>query len=144
MRRGLVAFVALGLALGAVGPALANGFGMGDAPPSRIPIPAKSFAAVVEDQSGVRVSVTDVTYNGEVFLYGTFGEAQVTIPFDRIREVRIEPTNTVTKRVAFVVLADGTNVQVIVESDTPTYGRTSFGTYSIPVEKVRRIEFPTP
>lgn len=143
MRRGLVAFVALGLGLGAV-PALANGFGFGDAPPSRIPIPARSFAAVVEDQSGVKVSVTDVTYNGEVFLYGLLGEAQVTIPFEKIREVRIEPTNTVTKRIAFIVLDDGSNVQVVVESDTPTYGRTTFGTYSIPVEKVRRIEFPKP
>jgi hypothetical protein len=141
MRRGLAVAVALlALAVGSVG--WANGFGGSDAPPARIPIPARNFSAVVEDLQGVRVPVTEVTYDGEVFLYGTFGEGQVTVPFEKIKEVRVEPTNEPTKRVAFVILADGSNVQLVIESDTLAYGRTSFGTYSIAVEKVRRIEFP--
>lgn len=138
MRKGPAIVLLLGL-LG-TGVVLAAGFGGGDAPPARIPIPAHVYSARVEDQSGVTVDVTEVSYNGEIFLYGTLGEGQVTVPFDNIREVRFEPTDDTTKRVAFVMLKDGATQRIVVDGDVLAYGRTSFGTYSIPIDRLRRIE----
>ena len=133
--------IALGLLV--AGSALATGFGGSDAPPARIPVPAHDYTAVVEDQSGTRVSVSQVSYNGEVFVYGMLGEGKATVPFETIREVRFEPSGTEGKLVAFIVLKEGgQSVKLLVDSDVPAYGRTAFGTYSITVDKVRKIEFP--
>ena len=60
------------------GIALANGF-MGDNPPSRIPIPARDYSARVTDHGGTEIKVDRVSWNGEVFLYGNLGSAQVTL-----------------------------------------------------------------
>lgn len=122
------------------GPVLAGGFGSG-APPSRIPIPAKVFHATVEDLSGTRVAVTEVTYNGEVFVYGNVGEGQATVPFENIATVRFEPTGDTERRIALVTLKDGSHVKLGVEADTLAYGRTTYGTYAIAVEKIYKIEF---
>jgi hypothetical protein len=139
MKRGAGLALIAGLLAGA--PVLANGFGASGAPPGRIPIPARDYRATVVDNADVSVEVTQVTYNGEVYLYGQLGEGKVTVPFDTIRQVLVEPANEVGKKVAFVTLNDGTSVRILVEDDVPAYGRTSFGTYSITLDKVRRIEF---
>lgn len=120
--------------------ALAMGFGGTDAP-TRIPVPARSFSATVEDLSGTVVEVTDVSFDGEVHITGMVGDGQVAIPFDRITEVRVEPTNDDAFRIAFVKLKDGTSQRVVVERDVPCYGATSFGYYKIDVDKIRRITF---
>lgn len=121
--------------------AFATGFGGSDAPPARIPVPAHEFAATVMDNSGVKVDVTQVSYNGEVFVYGLVGEGQVTVPFEAMASVRFEPSTEANKRVAFIVMRDGTSVNVVVDDDIPAYGRTSYGTYSITTDKIKVIEF---
>lgn len=143
MRRGF-ALIAVLLALGSAGAALGNGFaGMGDdAPPARIPVPARDFRAVLTDQAGVTVEVDKATFDGEVFVYGLLGAGQATVPFERIRTVRVEPSAEEDKVVAFVVLQDGTSVSLSVDADVPCYGRTAFGNYRIPFHKLRKIEFP--
>jgi hypothetical protein len=134
----------VGLALmAATTAAFANGFGGSDAPPARIPVPAREHRAIVEDQSGVRVEVTQVSLDGEVFVFGRIGEGQATVPFDKIKDVRFEPTSTPEFRVALITLRDGGSVRLQVKHDVPAYGRTAFGTYSIAIDKIRRIEFPS-
>ena len=136
--------ILMGLALVATtSTALANGFGGSEAPPARIPVPAREHRAIIEDQSGVRIEVTQVSLDGEVFIFGRIGEGQATVPFDKIKEVRFEPTSAQEFRVALVSLRDGGSVRLQVKHDVPAYGRTAFGTYSIIIEKIRRIEFPS-
>lgn len=135
-RSGLLVLVAL------LVPAVvqATGFG-GDNPPSRIPVPAREFSARVEDHGGVAVDVDRVSYNGEVFLYGTLGLAQVTLPFESLARVDFTPSDDADKRTATAHTVDGRSLTITVEHDTPCYGRTKFGNYSIEVEDLRRIEF---
>jgi hypothetical protein len=141
MRRSVVGLVvAFGALVGAQ--ALANGLGGSDAPPARIPVPARDVKATVEDLSGTRVEVTRLTWNGEVFVYGQLGLAQATVPFEKIKEVRIEPSTEPNKRIAFVVLAEGAPVSLSVEHDLTVYGASAFGNYAITVDKLRRIQFP--
>lgn len=131
--------VALGL-LTLPAMAVATGFGS-DNPPSRIPIPAKDFSATVEDHGGVVVKVDRVTWNGEVFLYGTIGAAQVTVPFGTIRRVELLASAVKGKRTAKIEMRDGQRVEIQVNDDTPCYGRTKFGNYSIEAESIRFVTF---
>lgn len=122
---------------------LATGFGGSDAP-TRIPVPARVFSATVMDISGTEVSVTRVSFNGEVAIYGLVGEAQVSVPFEKIAEVRVEPSGDPDTRVALVRLHTGESVRVVVEHDVPCYGDAAFGHYRIDADKIRRITFPAP
>jgi hypothetical protein len=131
--------VAFGLALLVVAPfALATGFG-GDNPPARIPVPAKVFAATVEDRGGTHLRVSRVSWNGEVFVYGTLGLAQVTVPFESIREATFEDGGGEGKRIAVISAADGQVIRLTVDDDLLCYGRTEFGNYQLEVRDLRRI-----
>lgn len=131
----LVAAAALTLAIPV---ALATGFG-GDSPPARIPVPAKVYTATVEDRGGTQLTVSRVSYNGEIFLYGNFGAAQVTVPFDSIREAVFEDGGGDGKRTAVVTANDGQTLKIVVDDDILCYGRTEFGNYQIEVRDLRRI-----
>lgn len=130
-------------ALAAPAIAVATGFG-GDNPPSRIPVPARDFSASVEDHGGVVVDVDRVTWNGEVFLYGTIGAAQVTVPFEKIRSIAFTPGTEKDKRTATVTPTEGAPITLQVNEDTPCYGRTRFGNYSIEAEQIRYVTFRGP
>lgn len=137
MRRSYVLLVALLFAAPPAGLAMDLG---GDTP-TRIPVPSAEFSATVEDVSGTIMEVTHVTFDGDVYLAGMIGEAQVAVPFEKIATVRVEPTNDETRRVALATLKDGSTVRVVVERDVPCYGAAVFGNYKIDIEKVRKISF---
>lgn len=111
----------------------------GSSAPGRIPIPARVFAVTIEDVGGTQLRVDRVTFDGEVYLFGTVGKAQVTVPFETIASVTVGLGPDDDHRTASVVTADGATVDVVVEADRPFYGRTAFGNYKIEASDVRRI-----
>ncbi|MCB9682454.1 MAG: hypothetical protein H6733_13400 [Alphaproteobacteria bacterium] len=139
MRRVLVPALLL-VAVGGPITAVATGFGGSDAP-SRVPVPARDFAATVEDLSGNVVELRKVSFDGEVFVYGRIGEGHAAVPFERIAEVRVEPTSDKDKRVAFIKLTDGTSVKVMVDDDVPCWGVAPWGNYKIAADDIRRVTF---
>lgn len=123
-------------------PVVAWGTGIGGSDaPTRIPVPARPFGATVEDMAGQVVELTSVTFDGEVVVAGKLGEADVAVPFEKIADVRIEPTGVEDTRIAFVKLRDGTSVKLTVDHDVPCFGATSFGNYKIELARLRKITF---
>jgi hypothetical protein len=138
--RSLFAWALATALLSAGGSAHATGFGGSDAP-TRIPVPAEIWQAEVEDLSGTVTRVSRITFNGEVFAYGKHGDATASVPFDRIREVRVEPTSRQDERLLFITLRDGGTVKLLVEDDVPCYAEAPFGYLKLDVGKLRRIVF---
>lgn len=97
------------------------------------------FAADVEDLGGVVVHVTRVTFDGEVYLFGRLGRAQVTVPFEQISEATFEPGTDEDHRLAIVRLIDGNEVRIELEADRPFYGLGHFGNYRLDALDARRI-----
>lgn len=118
----------------------ATGFGGGDAP-TRIPVPARLFDASVEDQKGTVVEVSRASLGGEVYLHGKVGDADVAVPFEKIAEIRVEPSGEAAKRVAFATLRTGETVSVTVDDDLAFWGSATFGNYKIEILNVRKISF---
>jgi hypothetical protein len=116
-------------------PASAGLFGT-DAP-ARIPIPARVFRLQVEDVGGVVLEVDRATMDGEVYLFGRIGRADVTVPFENVVTVELLPGPDEDHRLARVEGARP--VELVVEADRPIYGRTGFGNYRIELADVRRI-----
>jgi hypothetical protein len=124
-------------ALALASPAMAGLFGS-DAP-SRIPIPARLFTLEVEDVGGTTLRIERATYDGEVFLFGTVGLAQITVPFELVSSVVVAQGPDDDHRTAIVTTATQEEVRVVLEVDKPLYGRTPFGNYKIEVGQIRRI-----
>ena len=94
----------------------------------------------MEDKAGVRTSLTKFSFDGEVYLHGTLGKAQVTVAFEDIDEVRFEATDDEDWFAAVVKTKAGEEVRVLVDYDRPLFGRTSFGNYRIEVRDVRVLD----
>ena len=119
--------------------AVAGLFGGNDAP-GRIPVPARDFEAVIEDRGGVRTSLQRVSFDGEVYLFGKLGAAQVTVPFEEIDVVRFEPTDDPDEVTAAVTTVAGEAVRIRVEADRPVFGRTHFGNFRIEASDIRQLD----
>jgi hypothetical protein len=127
--------VLLGLLVAA--PASAGLFGS-DAP-ARIPIPARVFHAEVEDVGGTALRIERLTFDGEVFLFGRIGLAQVTVPFEQIATVTFAAGPDADHKLAVISPIEGEEIRLVVEADQPIWGRTTFGNYKIEVSDVRRL-----
>ena len=116
-------------------PAHAGLVGGTDAP-GRIPVPARDVHASVTDLGGVHVALSKFSWEGEVYLYGQLGAAQVTVPFETIDQVSFERTDDDDKRMAVVLTVDGKEVRVAVDADLACFGRTHFGNYRIETQDI--------
>lgn len=118
-------------------PASAGLFGS-DAP-GRIPVPARIFTVEIEDTGGTSVRIERATFDGEVFVYGMVGLAQVTVPFERITALVIELGPDDDHRTAVIADPNGDIVRVVVEADRPVFGLAAFGNYKIETKDMRRF-----
>ena len=64
--------------------------GGGSAPVDKIPTPEKLFSAAVVDREGVQTTLQSFSFEGKIFLSGKHGSASITIPFEKIAEIRGE------------------------------------------------------
>lgn len=101
------------------------------------PIPAKNFAAVIVDQSGVKTEVSLFSINGFTFLYGTRGKGTYSIPFEKLQSITFRRTNEKLETTAR--LTTGKVITIMSEPGQDCYGRTEFGTYSIKLGDVQQI-----
>ncbi len=101
------------------------------------PIPAKNFAAVIVDQSGVKTEVSLFSINGFTFLYGTRGKGTYSVPFEKLQSITFRRTNE--KLEATARLTTGKVITIMSEPGQDCYGRTEFGTYSIKLGDVQQI-----
>ena len=119
-------------------PAQAGLFGGNDAP-GRIPVPARDFSAVILDDAGVSVSVSRLTLDGEVFLFGELGKAQVTVPFEEVVVARFDEVDGQEHTRVVVQTRSGDEITVLMKSDRPVFGRTTFGNYRIEVADIATL-----
>ena len=111
---------------------------------SPVPIPARNFTVSVADQGGNTLKAERFTWEGKVYFQAFYGNATVTLPFDKVRSVKLSPKDRsagATRIKAVVTLASGENVEVAMDRETKLYGETRFGTYEISIKDVDAITF---
>lgn len=116
--------------------ALAMGSLGGDVP-SVIPKPARAFVFTVIDQQGVETRLRECSIEGSVHLTGQHGKGAVTIPFERIRVVRLQAEGAELH--ARVELADGTTADLIVDGRKKCYGSMEYGYFQIELRDLERM-----
>lgn len=112
------------------------GFVGGEAPGS-IPKPARDFAFTLVDLQGVETRLREFTIEGSLYLSGQHGKGTVTIPFERIREVRFQAEGPQLQ--AEVELTDGTTATLALDGRKRCYGRMSYGYFQIELRDLQKL-----
>jgi len=112
----------------------------GPAGVEKIPVPEKNFSARVIDHQGVQTSLSQVSFEGSVFLMGKRGDATVTIPFEKIShlDIRGQEGNEV---MSVVSLRNREKIDVKVDKNSKFYGKADFGTFQIETKDLKSINF---
>jgi len=108
----------------------------------RAPRVEKNYAVVVTDTSGNKIEGEKFSWEGRVHFAGYLGMAQVTMPFEKVKELTVgekrERKVKVTAR-----LTDGTETSFDVDAKTRCFGEAGFGSFMLLMEEIRSITFKT-
>jgi hypothetical protein len=106
----------------------------------RAPRVEKNYAVVVTDASGNKIEGEKFSWEGRVHFAGYLGMAQVTMPFEKVKELTVgekrERKVKVTAR-----LTDGTETSFDVDAKTRCFGEAGFGSFMLLMEEIRSITF---
>jgi hypothetical protein len=106
----------------------------------RAPRVEKNFAVTVTDVSGKKIEGEKFSWEGRIHFAGYLGLAQVTMPFDRIKEVSVGPLRerkvTVTAR-----LNDGSETSFDVDAKTRCFGEAPFGSFMLQMDEIKSVTF---
>ncbi len=106
----------------------------------RAPRVEKNFAVTVSDASGRTIEGEKFSWEGRVHIAGYLGMAQVTMPFERLRELTVgekkERKVKVTAR-----LTDGTETSFDVDAKTRCFGEASFGSFMLQMDEIKTVIF---
>lgn len=136
----LVSLLAAALWLGGMSGGNGGGNGAAD-----IPIPDENYNVAIADTSGQQLNARRFTWEGKVHFRGQLGNATVTLPFAKVRSVRVlhaqvseDAGNLVPTEVE---LRNGNTVRIAIDRSSKCYGETEFGSYEIFFKDVGRIAF---
>jgi hypothetical protein len=106
----------------------------------RAPRVEKNYAVVVIDASGNKIEGEKFSWEGRIQFAGYLGMAQVTMPFERIKELTVgEKQDRKVKLTAR--LTDGTEATFEVDAKSRCFGEASFGSFMLQMDEVKTITF---
>lgn len=130
----------------ALGTLLAAGWlmGLGGGPEQTaetIPIPSRSFQVQVTDSEGNSLRGSRFTWEGRVSLRAQYGNATITIPFEKLSVLEIGESVAPERVNARAVLKSGETLELTMDATSKCYAETEFGNYEIFVSDLSRVEF---
>jgi len=106
----------------------------------RAPRVEKNYSVTVTDRAGSTITGEKFSWEGRIHFSGYLGLAQVTMPFDRIKDLTIgEPHEQKVKITAH--LLDGTETTLDVDAKSKCYGEASFGSFMLRLDEIKSISF---
>ena len=106
----------------------------------RAPRVEKNYAVVVTDSSGKRIEGEKFSWEGRIHFAGYLGMAQVTMPFEKIKEVTVGETRERKVKVT-AHLTDGTETGFEVDAKSRCFGEAGFGSFMLQMDEIKTIVF---
>ncbi len=100
----------------------------------------KNFEVVVMDASGNKIEGEKFSWEGRIHFAGYMGLAQVTMPFERVKELTVGEKKDRRVRVT-AHLKDGSQAVFDVDSDARVYGESGFGSFMLTMDEIKSISF---
>jgi hypothetical protein len=106
----------------------------------RAPRVEKNFSVAVTDASGTVIHGEKFSWEGRIHFVGFKGIAQVTIPFDKVKEItvgeKVERKVRVTAK-----LMDGTETSFDIDMKSRCYGEAPFGSFTLQMDELKSVVF---
>jgi hypothetical protein len=106
----------------------------------RAPRVEKNFAVVVTDASGKKIEGEKFSWEGRIHIAGYLGMAQVTMPFDRIKDFTMGEKKE-RKVLVTAHLVDGTETSFEVDAKTRCFGEAPFGSFMLQMDEIKTVAF---
>lgn len=100
----------------------------------------KNFKVVVIDASGNKIEGEKFSWEGRIHFAGYMGLAQVTMPFERVKELTVGEKKDRKVKVT-ARLTDGTETVFDIDSDARIYGEAGFGSFMMTMDEIKSISF---
>ncbi|HUI67872.1 MAG TPA: hypothetical protein VL087_06655 [Nitrospirota bacterium] len=100
----------------------------------------KNFMVVVTDASGNKLEGEKFSWEGRIHFAGYLGLAQVTMPFERVKELTVGEKKDRKVKVT-ALLTDGTETVFEIDSDSRVYGESRFGSFMLTMDEIKSISF---
>jgi hypothetical protein len=100
----------------------------------------KNFMVVVTDASGNKLEGEKFSWEGRIHFAGYMGLAQVTMPFERVKELTVGEKKDRKVKVT-ARLTDGTETVFEVDSDSRVFGESGFGSFMLTMDEIKSISF---
>jgi hypothetical protein len=100
----------------------------------------KNFMVVVTDASGNKLEGEKFSWEGRIHFAGSMGLAQVTMPFERVKELTVGEKKDRKVKVT-ARLTDGTETVFEVDSDARVFGESGFGSFMLTMDEIKTISF---
>lgn len=106
-----------------------------------IPIPSKSYTVSLRDNQGNTLQGERFTWEGKVHLRANFGNATITLPFEKLKSLEISKGTTPDRVKATALLRSGDTLDLTVDAKSKCYAETKFGSYEIFMADLASVEF---
>ena len=106
----------------------------------RAPRVEKNYAVVVTDASGNKIEGDKFSWEGRIQFAGYLGMAQVTMPFEKIRELMVGDKRDRKVKVT-AKLTDGTETGFEVDAKSRCFGEASFGSFMLQMDEIKSVVF---
>ncbi len=106
----------------------------------RAPRVEKDFGVTVTDASGKKIEGGKFSWEGRIHFAGYFGMAQVTVPFEKVKELTIGEKKDRNVQV-IARLRDGSETSFEMEADSRCYGEAAFGNFMLRMDEMRSVSF---
>jgi hypothetical protein len=95
---------------------------------------------VVMDASGNKIEGEKFSWEGRLHFAGYMGLAQVTMPFERVKELTVGEKKDRKVKVT-ARLTDGSEAVFDIDSDARIYGESGFGSFMLTMDEIKSISF---
>jgi len=106
----------------------------------RAPRVEKNYAVVVVDALDNKIEGEKFSWEGRIHLAGYLGMAQVTTPFEKIKELTVGEKRDRKVKVT-ARLTDGTETNFEVDAKSRCFGEASFGSFMLQMDEVKTVTF---
>jgi hypothetical protein len=100
----------------------------------------KNYVVIVTDASGNKIEGEKFSWEGRIHFAGYMGLAQVTMPFERVKELTVGEKKDRKVKVT-VRLKDGTETVFDVDADARVFGESGFGSFMLTMDEIKSISF---
>jgi len=100
----------------------------------------KNFMVVVTDTSGNKIEGEKFSWEGRIHFAGYMGMAQITMPFERVKELIVGEKKDRKVKVT-ARLTDGTETVFEIDSDARVFGESGFGSFMLTMDEIKSISF---